>query len=72
VPTLREARQAYFLSQQDLANAANVAKSTVVAIERGRHRPQPRTARALARALGITPAAIEWPGYEDAPNEPSA
>jgi len=73
VPTLRETRQEYFLSQQELADAAAVAKSTVVAIEQGRHKPQPRTARAIARALGVAPKDINWPMRQTAgrkDNEP--
>lgn len=58
--TLKEARQAYFFSQQELADCARVAKSTIIGIEHGRHRPQPRTARALARALGLAPQDIDW------------
>lgn len=61
MPTLREIREQKFLSQQELAIASKVAKSTIVAIEGGRVHPQPRTARALASALQCPPGEIDWP-----------
>jgi len=61
VATLAELRLQKVLSQQELADAAKVGKSTVHEIERGHRVPHPRTRRALAAALGIEPNQIDWP-----------
>jgi len=58
--TLREARLARFLSQQDLAEKSGVGRSTIVTIEAGTP-PRLRTARLLAQALEYQPGEIEWP-----------
>lgn len=58
--TLKELREAAFISQRDLAAASGVSRATIAALERGRRRrPQWRTLRALAKALGIHPKEIE-------------
>lgn len=59
--TLAQARRDQALSQQELADAAQVSRTTVTEIESGRRFPQPRTRRALAAALGLQPAQIAWP-----------
>lgn len=64
MPTLRDLRTAKVLSLQELADAAQVSKSTVRGIEQGRV-PHPSTRRALAAALGVDPRHITWP--EDGP-----
>lgn len=61
MPTLRDTRQKRFLSQRELAELAKVSRTTVAMIESGQSRPYPRTARALAAALGVEPGEIEWP-----------
>jgi len=61
VPTLRDLRLRHYLTQQELADQAHVARSTVTAIEQGLQRPRIPTARALARALGVDPNTIDWP-----------
>jgi transcriptional regulator with XRE-family HTH domain len=38
---------------EDLAAAAGISANTVRSAEKGSHQPQPRVARALARALGV-------------------
>jgi transcriptional regulator with XRE-family HTH domain len=43
------------LTQEELAEKADVSPSTIVDIERGKHEPQIRTLRKLARALDTTP-----------------
>lgn len=63
--TLREVRERKFLSQRDLAKIANVTASTIATIELGKHHPQPRTIRAIAAALQVDPAEIEWPAISD-------
>lgn len=65
--TLARARQDKALSQQELADAAQVSRTTVTEIESGRRMPQPRTRRALAAALGLQPAQIAWPEPPQAP-----
>jgi transcriptional regulator with XRE-family HTH domain len=52
---LRELRRARALTQEELAEKADVSPSTIVDIERGKHEPQIRTLRKLARALDTTP-----------------
>jgi len=61
VGTVRELRKQRFLSQRDLATAAGISRTTLAAIEDGRNPPRPRTARAIAAALAIEPAEIDWP-----------
>lgn len=50
---LRELRAEHVLSQQDLAERAQVSKTTIVQIETGRSRPYPSTVRKIAVALGM-------------------
>lgn len=50
---LRELREARFLSQQDLATKAGIARSTVIGIESGRRQPTWQTLRKLADALQV-------------------
>jgi transcriptional regulator with XRE-family HTH domain len=52
---LRELRRARALTQEELAQKAGVSPSTIVDIERGKHEPQIRTLRKLAKALETTP-----------------
>lgn len=59
--TLREAREAKFLSQRELAEQAGVSRTAIANIELGQSRPYGRTARKIAEALGLEPAAIDWP-----------
>ncbi|EIM65475.1 helix-turn-helix transcriptional regulator [Desulfobacter postgatei] len=49
---LKQARQQARLSQQQVAQAAGVSAMTISNLERGRHRPQPATARRLERLFG--------------------
>jgi transcriptional regulator with XRE-family HTH domain len=60
-PTLTDARKRAVLSMNELAKKANVSASTIMDIERGA-RPQMRTIRKLAEALGVEPTDIAWPG----------
>jgi len=63
VKTLRDARLALFLSQQDLAAKAKIGRSTIAAIEAGTP-PRLSTARALAAALAMKPNDIDWPAKD--------
>ena len=53
LPGLREVRTAQGITQEKLARVAGVSEHTILNIERGHNRAQARTARALARALGV-------------------
>jgi len=55
---LRAWREHRTLTQQELANRAGVARRTIVGLEAGSRRPHPSTLRALAAALGATPAQL--------------
>lgn len=59
--TLAELRNHNFLTQAELAKRAGVGQSTIAKIEQGDSRPRHKTARALAEALGVQPAEIDWP-----------
>jgi transcriptional regulator with XRE-family HTH domain len=50
---IREARQRKLLSQRELAEKAGVSETTIVKLEMGATRPQPRTLRKIAEALGL-------------------
>ncbi len=52
---LKEIRTRRFLTQEELAEKADVSHSTIVNIERNRAEPQFRTIRKLAKALDIDP-----------------
>jgi len=52
---LRDAREARFFSQAELAQNASVGQATIARIETGRQLPHPSTVRRLAQALGIEP-----------------
>ena len=58
---LRELRKKRFLSQRDLATAAGISRTTLAALEDGKNPPRPSTARAVAAALGVDPADVDWP-----------
>jgi transcriptional regulator with XRE-family HTH domain len=50
---IRELRQRKLLSQRELAEKAGVSETTIVKLEMGATKPQPRTLRKIAEALGI-------------------
>jgi transcriptional regulator with XRE-family HTH domain len=55
---LREVREQHYLTQQQLADRAGVAKVTIARIETGMTRPTFTTVRKLAAALEVAPDAI--------------
>jgi transcriptional regulator with XRE-family HTH domain len=57
---LKEIRTRRFLTQEELADKAEVSHSTIVNIERNHAEPQFRTIRKLAKALDVEP--IEFLG----------
>lgn len=56
--TLQEYRESLGLSQEELAELAEVHRMTVVRLEAGLHRPTPATLKRLARALRISRAEL--------------
>jgi transcriptional regulator with XRE-family HTH domain len=56
---LAQHRRLRLLSQDALAAKAGVGKSTLVHIELGRVRPQFKTIRRLADALGVEPSEVD-------------
>jgi transcriptional regulator with XRE-family HTH domain len=76
-PRLRELRERAAYSQQELARAAGLSRTTVSHAETGRITPQAATVRKLARVLGVRPAELMAPpptsGEASAPpSSPSA
>ena len=60
--TLREARDAAKLTQDELAAKSGVAQATISSLERGtRTNPTIDTVDRLAKALGIAPSKIKFP-----------
>jgi transcriptional regulator with XRE-family HTH domain len=57
--TLKRFRLKRLLSQDKLAKMSGVSRTTIVAIENGRHIPQPLTIHKLANALGIDPSEFD-------------
>ena len=57
---LKEIRIRAVLSQEDLAKNAGVAAATVNRLEKGKQKPNFKTIRKLAKALGVEPAEIEF------------
>jgi transcriptional regulator with XRE-family HTH domain len=53
--TMRTARRAVEMTQQELADLAGVDRSTIWRVESGRHRPHKLTRVALATALRCDP-----------------
>jgi transcriptional regulator with XRE-family HTH domain len=60
--TLRQLRQAHFLSQAELAKQAGVSVMTVKRLESGLTTPYGRTIRRLAAALGVEASQLALPG----------
>lgn len=77
MPTLKEVRESYPLTQRELAQRAVVkwrsgslkplTESAISAIEQGVNHPRPSTKRALARALGVPARSIDWRVVRSAP-----
>ena len=55
---LKEARTKRLLTQEELAERAEVSPSTVVNIERNNAEPHFRTIRKLAKALDVDPTSL--------------
>lgn len=57
---LKAARAALDMSQQDLADAVDVSRQTINAIEKGDYNPTIRLCRAICKALGKTLDELFW------------
>jgi transcriptional regulator with XRE-family HTH domain len=55
---LKELREERSFSTRELAAMAGISHITVTRIETGKRHPQPKTARQLAAALGVSPAVL--------------
>lgn len=51
--TVRRLRKAFGLTQENLADAANLTTRTIEKVESGKHSPQEQTLRSIARALSV-------------------
>ncbi len=54
-PRLKLLRDRAALSQEDLAQRANVGRATIAGLEGGKRPARPSTLRKLAQALGVAP-----------------
>lgn len=61
---LKAARAAKDLSQQELADAVNVSRQTINAIEKGDYNPTIRLCRAICRTLDKTLDELFWEDEE--------
>jgi len=50
---LREFREAYGLTQEELAKALGVTRQTIIAIEKGKYDPSLKLAFKIARFFGV-------------------
>ncbi|MFA4645857.1 helix-turn-helix transcriptional regulator [Pyrococcus kukulkanii] len=50
---LREFREAYGLTQEELARALGVTRQTIIAIEKGKYDPSLKLAFKIARFFGV-------------------
>jgi DNA-binding XRE family transcriptional regulator len=58
--SLRAIREAFPMSQAELAVRARLSRTTISAIETGRRRAHPKTCRVIARVLGVLPIDVLW------------
>jgi transcriptional regulator with XRE-family HTH domain len=61
LPGLRAAREAKFLTQQELAAQAGMNASTISELEVGKRKARFRTIRQLATVLAVTPEQLVAP-----------
>ena len=58
---LRPIREAFPMTQRELAKETGLSESTIAELEKGRRRPHPSTKRELAHALRVRVEDILWP-----------
>jgi transcriptional regulator with XRE-family HTH domain len=59
---LRKLRLKKHLSQEKLAEISGVSRTTIIAIEKGKHPFQPLTLQKVADALGVDPTEVNNDG----------
>lgn len=59
--TVRFLRKMFTLTQENLADAANLTTRTIEKVESGRHRPSEQTLRCIARALSMEISVFDRP-----------
>ena len=62
---LKSARALKDMSQEDLANAVNVSRQTINAIEKGDYNPTINLCIAICKALGVTLNDLFWEPVEE-------
>ena len=60
---LRKLRLKRHLSQEKLAELSGVSRTTIIAMEKGKHPFQPLTLQKLADALGVEPNEVDDDGH---------
>ena len=60
---LRNLRLKRHLSQEKLAELSGVSRTTIIAMEKGKHPFQPLTLQKLADALGVEPNEVDDDGH---------
>ena len=63
--SIKTARAALEMTQQDLAKAVGVSRQTINAIEKGEYNPTIRLCRAICRALGKSLDELFWEDESD-------
>ena len=58
--TVRFLRRKLALTQEELAAKAGITVATLSRLENRLHEPTPPTMKAIASALGVKPASINW------------
>ncbi|MGI2336896.1 MAG: helix-turn-helix domain-containing protein [Dehalogenimonas sp.] len=57
---MKQLREAAYLSQKDLGDKADISQKTISQLELGKQKPNFKTIRKLAEALGVEPCEIEF------------
>ena len=57
---MRAVREAFPLSQEELAERARMSRTTISQLESGRRQAQPSTRRAIASVLRVDVGEIAW------------
>jgi len=63
--SVRIARELQEMTQAELAQASAIPQGTISSIEKGRVTLGAQRAEKLARALGVHPAVLLWPNWEE-------
>ncbi len=58
--SLKAVREAFPLSQRELAERTRLSRATIASLEAGKQRAHPATRRVIARVLGVEAGEIAW------------